>query len=335
MPLRLIPPGKRKGNKFYVVRGSVDGRDFEVSTKTRHKAAAEKFRKELEREIISRGPPRPGEAMTFEAASHLYATFRGLDLGDSRVRDTKRILRLNSVIGKKLVGEVRRADLVAAADVLCPDLAPQTKNREVFRIGVAVIHYAAENDYCPWRRVKLFKEPQPQTRAASFEVARKLIEAAPEGRKKLLLLWLFRHGSRISQTLGITWEDGISLSEQVFRIYDKKSNRWREFPIHPEVLEELTAIPAEQQVGRLWPWRGRTGVYYWLRPLVREMQVKFTPHMARHSLGAWLNEVGAGLRTIMAALGHDDMKSSIRYQSADTEVVRAASGRLPSFRKIK
>ncbi len=273
--------------------------------------------------------------MTFEAASQLYANFRGLDLRDPHIRDTKRILRLNAVIGKKLVGEVRRADLVAAADVLCPDLAPQTKNREVFRIGVAVIHYAAENEYCSWRRVKLLKEPRPQTRAVSFDVARKLIEAAPEGKKKLLLLWLFRHGSRISQTLGITWEDGISLSEQVFRIYDKKGNRWREFPIHPEVLEELTAIPADQQVGRLWPWSSKSGVYWWLRPLVQEIRVSFTPHMARHSLGSWLNEVGAGLRTIMAALGHDDMKSSIRYQSADIAVVREASGKIRGFRGKK
>jgi hypothetical protein len=50
----------------------------------------------------------------------------------------------------------------------------------------------------------------------------------------------------------------------------------------------------------------------------------FTAHMARHSLGTWLNEDGAGLRTIMEALGHADVHSSIRYQSADVEIVRAA-----------
>jgi len=32
--LKLIPPGKRKGNKFYVVRGSLNGQEIEFSTKT-------------------------------------------------------------------------------------------------------------------------------------------------------------------------------------------------------------------------------------------------------------------------------------------------------------
>ena len=42
-------------------------------------------------------------------------------------------------------------------------------------------------------------------------------------------------------------------------------------------------------------------------------------------LGTWLNDAGAGLRTIMAALRHSDPVSSIRYQTADVEIVRAAA----------
>src|SRR5438309_925486 len=93
MPLRLIPPGKRKGNRWYLVRGAIDGRDIEVSTKTRDRAAAERFRKDLERELIARRRPRPGEAMTFATAASLYAEFRGLDLALPRERDAQRIGR--------------------------------------------------------------------------------------------------------------------------------------------------------------------------------------------------------------------------------------------------
>lgn len=331
MPLRLIPPGKRKGNRWYLVRGSVNDRDIEVSTKTRHKAVAEKFRQDLERELLARRRPRPGEAITFETVAGLYAEFRGLDLALARERDAQRIRRLNVVLGKRMIADIRQADLVEAANILCPNLTPQTKNREAMRIGAAVLHYAAENDYCEWRRIRLFKEPRPQTRAVSMDVASALVGAAQEGKRRLLLLWLFHHGTRISQTLGITWETGISLRERMFRIYDKKGNRWREFPLHPELLEELSAIPEPARVGRLWPWRSTSGVYWWLRPLVREMQITFTPHMARHSRGRWLNEAGAGLRTIMEALGHDDPKSSIRYQSADIEMVRAVDEKIVGF----
>ena len=40
-------------------------------------------------------------------------------------------------------------------------------------------------------------------------------------------------------------------------------------------------------------------------------------------------------RSIMAALGHDDMRSSIRYQDVDLEVVRAAAAKIPRLRRAK
>jgi integrase len=51
--------------------------------------------------------------------------------------------------------------------------------------------------------------------------------------------------------------------------------------------------------------------------------------MARHTVGTMLNAQGASLRTIMDRLGHTDVKSSLRYQGGDIEVVREAGKRLP------
>ena len=81
----------------------------------------------------------------------------------------------------------------------------------------------------------------------------------------------------------------------------------------------------------MFPWRQKTGVYKWLRPLRSELGLTFTPHMARHSVGTWLNAQGAGLRTIQATLRHADVKSSIRYQDADIEIVRAEIAKLPTL----
>lgn len=61
---------------------------------------------------------------------------------------------------------------------------------------------------------------------------------------------------------------------------------------------------------------------------MQSLGLAFTPHMARHSLGTWLNAQGAGLKTIMAALGHADPKSSMRYQTADVEIVRQAGAKV-------
>jgi len=64
---------------------------------------------------------------------------------------------------------------------------------------------------------------------------------------------------------------------------------------------------------------------------VRKIGIEFTPHVGRHSVGTRLNESGAGLKMIMAALDHRDPESSIRYQAANIEVVTAAAARLVSM----
>jgi integrase len=96
--------------------------------------------------------------------------------------------------------------------------------------------------------------------------------------------------------------------------------------LHDEVMELLLAHPPGP--GYLFPWRTKSGVYKWLRPYCRQIGVPFTPHMARHSLGKWLNEDGSSLRQIMDTLQHKDPKSSIRYQSTDIEVIRQSGRRL-------
>ena len=50
--------------------------------------------------------------------------------------------------------------------------------------------------------------------------------------------------------------------------------------------------------------------------------------MARHTLGTMMAANGESLRAIMAALGHTQASSSLRYQAADIEMVRAATGRV-------
>lgn len=241
-----------------------------------------------------------------------------------------RIERLKRALGRRVVADIRQVHLVDAANLLCGGRSPATKNREVMRPAAAILHYASRNGFCPWLRIELFREARPKTRAVSVGTAAMLVRAAPAGMPRLFLLWSFRQGTRISDTLSVDWRN-INLPRQTVRLKIGKTDSWMEAPLHPEVFEQLAAIPEEDRGGRLFPWSQKSGVYRWLRPMVRQLGVEFTPHMARHSLGTWLNESGAGLRTIMGALGHTDPKSSMRYQSADVEIVRAASQRLQKF----
>lgn len=99
------------------------------------------------------------------------------------------------------------------------------------------------------------------------------------------------------------------------------------------MLLEHRAAAKDEETGELprfvFPWRSRHSVYNWLIPLRDELGVTFTPHMARHTVGTMLNAQGASLRTIMDRLGHADVKSSLRYQAGDIEVVREATKNMP------
>lgn len=322
MPLKLIPPGRRKGSRFWYVRGTVGGRSIEVSAKTADKAAAERFAAELAARILDGRVPRPGEAVTFAKAAALYSAWKR----PSRAEE-QRIARLVAALGRQEVGAIRHADLVRAADDLYPAAKASSRNRSVITIASAVLHYAARNGWCEYRRIERFREPRPVTRALTAAQASRLL-AASEGDARILLLWLFRTGTRIGDALGVEWHQ-IDLAAGTVRLRIAKTDEWRVLPLHEELREALANHPA--RTGRIFPYLSRWRVYRALEPVAKAAGIPFTPHMARHSLGTWLNETGAGLRTIMAALGHRDPKSSIRYQDADTEIIRAAAAKLAPF----
>lgn len=339
MSISYYPPGSRKGNKFFVAIIKAGGRRKEIGTKALTKTDARRVAEAVEREMLIYQVPRAGAVVTFAEAARRYAAFKQLDLDaiealTARQReDAKRIHKLIAVLGKERLRDISHATLVNAANRLHGHHTAQTKNREVMTPAASILHYAAKNGWCAWLRVDLFKQPKPKTRAVSFEVASALIEAAPEGPKRRLLLWLFRQGTRISDTLRVSWAD-IDLTRGTVRLHISKTDTWTEHPLAAEMVEELAAIPPAQRSGWLFPWRDPSSVRCWLTPLAQQLGLHFTPHMARHSLGTWLSQDNATLRTIMQTLGHADAKSSLRYQGTDIETVRAASARLPRLRGV-
>lgn len=324
MPLRLIPPGTRKGNRVYLVRGTLAGRRYEISTETADETAALAFKAGLELEILDRRVPQPGEALSFGQAIELYRDFR-----DPAKADSGRLDRLKAGMGDRPLAEIRHAFLVDHANRVMPGRAAATRNREIMRPAAAVLHHAARNGYCAWLRIELFKERRPATRAVSVDVARALIAAAPEGPRRLFLLWVFRQGMRISDTLKVRRER-IDLAARTVTYHVGKADRPDVVkPLDDEIWETLVNEGDDApKRGPLFPWTTRSGVYKWLRPLALGLGVAFTPHMARHTLGKELNDKGEGIRTIMDMLDHADIKSSARYQSTDVEVLRAAGRRL-------
>lgn len=319
MALKLIPPGKR--GPYYVVRGRIAGVLVEKSTGTADPREAHRRLKELDGAV--KDTPSLGQ-ITFAQAAQKYVEFRN----PTKV-DRQRLDAVCRAIGSRRLREITAADLHGMANALGNGTTPATRNRNYLRPAVTVLHYAASAGLCPYLRVKTFKEPRPKTRALDHEAAIALLDAASPGPQRLLVTWLFCQGTRISDTLRVKWDD-IDIEAGTVRIHVSKTDTVRVFPLHENVVVLLSGVSASS--GYVFPWRTRSGVR-WLTSLAAGLGFHFTAHMARHSLGTWLNEDGAGLRTIMEALGHADVHSSIRYQGANVEIVRAAINKVDLRRK--
>lgn len=320
MSLKLIAPGKR-GNKFYYLRGTVGGQRVESTTGTTNKDAAEKFRAEFELKLLTQSGKRV--ILTYGEASDLY-----LEKRDLPKWELKHYQRIKNELGETGLDDMSQADIIRVADLLYPGAPASTRNRWVIMPIAAIVHYAARNKHCAWLRIEKFKETKPQTRAVSEGIAKRIIEASAQQDRKskfknLLCIWLFKHGNRITETLRVLGAN-IDIKGKTFQMLVSKSKIWKTFALDPEVIAALRdTFPDGLPDGHIFPWRTRWGVYKWLTPMREEMGIKFTPHMARHSVGTWYNRKGANLRATMDRLGHDDVESSMRYQAGDIQVVRA------------
>lgn len=322
MALTLIPPGKRKGNKFYVARGSIDGRLHEISTHEIDARKAASFARRYEADVRAEGAPADAARVTFAHAVERYVEFR-----KPSEADLQRLERIKEAIGKRRLRDLKPADFHDLAARLKPRGSPQTKNREVLRPAVTVMHHAANAGLCPWLKVRAFPEPPRLPRAIDTESAAAVIAAAPEGAKRRLIVWLFFQGTRISRTLAVEWGD-IDFERRTVSLYNAKGKRFETFALQQATLDELAHVPEADRVGRVFPWATKSGVYKWLRPLVKATGVPFTPHVARHTLGTTMAANGETLRAIMTTLGHSQASSALIYQKGEIEVARAAAARV-------
>jgi integrase len=350
LALKLVPPGER-GNKFWIAYGRHNDKVVSISTGQSQRTRAEAW---LRQQL------KPGGALferqvdaqrNFAAAAAAYALARDIDLdapqGAKERAAARDINRLIEVLGRRPVAALDEFDLHQAAKKIFPTQQAETRNRHALKPACAILRKAAK----AWRmqriEVAMFPEKAPATRAVALQIDELLLAAIPAGARgsapgsrvalrRLAVLWFLRQGTRISDTLAIDWSAiDLDPSRETFRLLVGKTQRWREFALDPDVAEALRAIPEDQRQGPLFPWRQKSGVYRWLRPLVRELGIEFTPHQGRHSLGKRLNDAGAGLRTIMETLGHADVKSSLRYQAGDIAITRLALHKLAARRRAQ
>lgn len=321
------PPGTRRGNRFYIVRGRINGKEREVRTRARDKGSAEESWHDFKRGVRKRRLPGSRETATFDDAVRLYEAARNLSRGEQRHVD-----RLRQHFGTKSLSTLRPADLVDAAHTLYPTVTPQTKNRQAIEPCAAILHYAARNGLCDWIRAEKLPTEEPERRLVRPAGLSPVI-AATEGPLNVILVTLAYQGWRITETLMVRRDKFDAANCRVQR-WVSKSRTWKWTPLDPEVCRLWQTLPHRPD-GFLFPYRDRHNFYRSLRPLLKRLRRHWTPHMSRRGFAAALIEQGADLKSVMAAGGWQDIRSVVIYADANVEQARRTIGLLRARERAK
>ncbi len=185
-------------------------------------------------------------------------------------------------------------------------------------------------DFVPF--VVFGKKPRSLPVVLSPDDVRRLLDAVPPGRNRLMLRIAYGCGLRVSELTHVRVAD-IDGSRNVLWVRHGKGNKDRGVPLPATLLDELRSYWREHRPPD-WLFAGPTG-----RPLdVSNVQRAFqkarraaglrqpaTCHTLRHCYATHLLEAGTDLPTLQRLLGHSHLSTTLRY-------LHPRSDRLPHIR---
>lgn len=225
---------------------------------------------------------------------------------------------------------VTLADLQAWADHLGQEShSPATQNRALTAVK-SLLSFAHQTGYLPFNvgaAVKL--RPQRDSLAQRIleeSAVAKLIDAAPEGRDRVLLKLLYVSGVRVSELCGLKWCDALPRQEGGQITVFGKGGKTRTVLLKPKVWQQLLAIRGEEAKavdpifrsrkggGALDPSQVRRIVYAAARKAGLEQKV--SPHWMRHAHASHALDRSAPIHLVQATLGHASVSTTGRYLHA-------------------
>lgn len=195
MPLRKV----KRGGTWYI-RGTVNGQSVYRSARTADAGKAEEARARLEAQLWDR---RVAGKPSYSFAEALIAYLRDRDIGAT---DALVLQHLNDWFGARSLGDIDQAAVDAYIDAKMPGAAASTKTRSVITPLSAVLNDAAARGWCDKPALRRPKPARGKTRWLTYEEADRLIDAAADHLKPLLI-FLFHTGARIGEAMALDWRD--------------------------------------------------------------------------------------------------------------------------------
>lgn len=313
------PPGTRKGNKTFVVRGHIGGTQHEIKTNAGNKRAAEKawqdFASDTRRD--QRDANRTRETATFDWACDEYLKANP-DLSYNYVLYIQKVKA--HFMGWPLQ-DVTAESIYAASHVLQPNCKPQTKNSHVIIPCGSVLHYMARRKLCEHVVLSTF-EPRDVQRPLTYPDELETLIAGATGELKAILMTFQIHGWRITETINIK-TDRIDWKRGQIERYVSKSKERRRAAVDWPVLEAWRALPKRED-GYLFSYRYRRAFYIAVDALIERLglDMVYRPHRSRRGLVTAGRDLGFSIDDMQQAGQWKNRNSVLTYDRDNPERTR-------------
>jgi integrase len=322
MPLKLYPP--RPGHPNWTIRGTYLRRYVERSSGTSDRKVAAKILKKLEGQIERGEFAEPGEP-TFASAAAAYMKAGG---------ERKYLRKLLEHFGDTAISKIDQAAINAAATHLYPSGSAATRNRSVYtpasavlsnagiRIGLRRPKGAGGNRATAWL--------WPEQAEAIFAEAEKL-----DKEFAALLIVLCYTGMRLSEALGLTWND-VRLQDGFAYVPDTKNDEPRAVFLPPVSVAHLANL--DRGTARVFRFSKSGHLYALLKAAAFKAGVDLPErsafHIFRHTYATWMRRY-AGLDTkgLVATGAWKDRKSADRYEHVQVSEEARKAIMLPTRNK--
>ena len=229
----------------------------------------------------------------------------------------------------KPLGWVTLADLQAYSAVLEQgSLKPASQNRALTAIK-SLLSFGQEIGYLPFNvgaavKLRPNRDGLAQRILEESEVA-KLIEAAAEGRDRILLKLLYVSGVRVSELCGLKWCDAMPRQDGGQITVFGKGGKTRTILLKVKFWQQLLSIRVD--AGLMDPiFRSRKGGGPLDTSQVRRivyaaakkagLEQKVSPHWMRHAHASHALDRSAPIHLVQATLGHASVSTTGRYLHA-------------------
>lgn len=341
--VRTKHPGIFRRGDGYVVRfRDTSGKQRQRAARTL--AEARRLRSELAADI-SRGEYRPDTKITFAAYAkrwaETYSGRTGRGLRPETLHEYRRDLEpAKEHFGRMRLAEIAPSDVKAYARSLqAKKHKPATVRRKLAPVK-ALFATAVEDGLLrasPTAGVRIGSpvadDPADdgQVKALSVEELGRLVDQVPDGWQRLLVSLLAQTGLRISEGLGLRWQDVDPSGPRILvrqrvregEVGAPKSGRGRrEVPVSPALARSLTAhrLASPWSDEKAYVFSAEEGgpiqarnLYRWFKPAAERASVAWSGfHTLRHTAASrWLLS-GVTIAQVARLLGHHDPGFTLR-----------------------